>query len=382
ITPTVCSLLGIGVPGHVQGQDLSPYFGEKPPASQERHLYCESLTPTTYDASPLVGVVTNQWKYIQTTRPELYNILDDPGESKNLAEQQAGQTHILQNRLRQILEQTAGADSSSSKIELDEQALKRLRSLGYMAGNIREDFKFDQSGDDPKDLIDFHNFYTSVSDLILQKEYEQAEGLCQKLASQRPQVYHIYVLMASIAREQQDFDRAVLHLKRAIEVRPDVAKLQHYLGTILSEQGKFEEAAEHLQKSLRIDPDQLAVHHELAAVFYRQKKFDQAIVHLSEALRLKPDSVKTVSRLGDAYAEKGNFRQAIGYFQQALDMNPSDGENRSKLAQTLAFQGRHDEAIEQLKNGIGIMLKHGREEDAARLQEQLHVIEGKSIIRE
>ena len=382
ITPTICSLLGVDPPPHVQGKDLSPYFGQKEVVSQERYLYCESLTPTRYDAGPLLGVVTNQFKYIRTTRSELYNIVDDPAETKNFIDQQPNRARILQDRLEQILEQSAGAGSPSSKIGLDEQALKRLQSLGYMAGQISEDFKFDQSKDDPKDLIDFHNSYTSVSDLVLQKEYEQAESICQELASQRPQVYQIYVLMASMAREQQDFDRAVLHLKRAIEVRPDVAKLQNHLGTILSEQGKFEEAAEHLQKSLQMEPHQLAVHHELAAVFYKQKKFDQAIGHLTEALRLKPDSVKTVSRLGDAYAEKGNFRQASKYFQQALDMNPSDGESRSKLARALLLQGRRDEAIRQLKKGIGILVEQGRTNEAARLQEQLDVIEGKTIIGE
>jgi arylsulfatase A-like enzyme/Flp pilus assembly protein TadD len=382
ITPTVCSLLGAESPPHVQGKDLSPYFAQRQVVSEERYLYCESLTPTRYDASPLLGVVTNQFKCIRTTRSELYDIVDDPAETKNFIDQQPNRARILQDRLEQILEQTARKDSSSSKIELDEQALKRLESLGYMAGEISEDFKLDKSKDDPKDLIDFHNTYTSVSDLILQKEYEQAEGFCQKLASQRPQVYQIYVLMASIAREQQDFDRAVLHLKRAIEIRPDVAKLQNHLGTILSEQGRFEEAAEHLQESLQIEPDQLAVHHELAAVFYKQRKFDRAIGHLNEALRLKPDSVKTLSRLGDAYAEKGNFAQASNYFQQALGVNPSDGENRSKLARALLLQDRREEAIEQLKTGIGILQDQRRTDDAARLQEQLHVIEGKSIIRE
>lgn len=358
VMPTVCSLLDVEPPPHVQGKDLSAYFGKKKLARQERYLYCESLTATRYDASALLGAVTNRFKYIQTTRPEFYDIVDDPRETKNLIEQQRQQARILQGQLEQILEQTAHKDNSSSKIELDEQSLKNLQSLGYMAGSVNEDFKLDQSKDDPKDLIDFHNTYTSISDLILEKQYEQAERLCQKLAANRPKVYQIYVLMASIARQQQDFAKAVLHLKRAIEVRPDVAKLPHYLGTILAEQGKFDEAADQLKKSLQIDPDQLAVHHELAAVLYEQKRFDEAISCLTEAIRLKPDSAKTFGQLGDAYAEKGDFREATKYFHKAVDMNPLDGENRSKLARALVFQQCRHEAIEQLKDGLRITCEH------------------------
>ncbi|GAF98152.1 unnamed protein product, partial [marine sediment metagenome] len=265
IIPTVCRLLGVEAPAHVQGKDLSPYFGQNQPSAQNRYLYCESLTPTRYGAAALLGLVTDRWKYIQTTRPELYDIVEDAGETKNLLAQQPHRARILQDRLKQLLEQTVRKDTST-KVDLDEQAIKRLQSLGYVAGDISEDFDFDQSGDDPKDLVDFHNIYTSVGDLVLKKEYEQAEKICQQLALQRPHVYQIYVLMTSIAREQGDLDRAVSHLNRAIEVRPDVAKLQQYLGTILTEQEKFDQAIAHFNKSLQINPSQFMVHHELAAV--------------------------------------------------------------------------------------------------------------------
>jgi arylsulfatase A-like enzyme/Tfp pilus assembly protein PilF len=378
IMPTVCSLLGIEAPAHVQGKDLSPYFDQSPISSQNRHIYCESLTPTRYGAAALLGLVTNRWKYIQTTRPELYDIVEDAGETKNLSAQQPDRARILKDRLKQLLQQTLRKDTST-KVDLDEQAIKRLQSLGYVAGDISEDFEFDQSGDDPKELVDFHNIYTSVSDLVLNKEYEQAEKICQQLTLQRPHVYQIYVLMTSIAREQGDLDRAVSHLNRAIEVRPDVAKLQHYLGTVLTEQGKFDQAAEHFEKSLQLNPNQFLVHQDLAAVFYKQEKFDRAITHLTEALRLKPDSAKTVRRLGDALAEKGNFKQATKYFQQAVDMNPSDAKNHSKLALALKFQGRYEQAAEQLRTGIRIMSESGREDDAAELQKHLELIEDTNI---
>lgn len=378
IMPTVCRLLGFEAPAHVHGKDLSPYFDQSETSSQNRHIYCESLTPTRYGAGALLGIVTDRWKYIQTTRPELYDIVEDAGETNNLLAQQPHRARILKDRLKQLLQQTL-RNEAPTKVDLDEQAIKRLQSLGYVAGDISENFEFDQSGDDPKDLVDFHNIYTSVSDLVLNKEYEQAEKICQQLTLQRPHVYQIYVLMTSIAREQGDLDRAVSHLNRAIEVRPDVAKLQHYLGTVLTEQGKFDQATQHFEKSLQLNPNQFLAHQDLAAVFYKQEKFDQAITHLTKALGLRPDSAKTVRRIGDALAEKGNLKQATKYFQQATDMNPLDVKNHLKLAFALKFQGRYDEAVEQLRTGIRIMSENGRKDDAAELQEYLKQIEDMSM---
>lgn len=39
-----------------------------------------------YGCSSLLGLETGKWKYIQASRPELYDLSEDPGESKNLVE--------------------------------------------------------------------------------------------------------------------------------------------------------------------------------------------------------------------------------------------------------------------------------------------------------
>ena len=85
VVPTICSLMGIDVPPDVVGVNLGGYLGWKQRISGPRHLYCESLTPTKYSANPLRGVVTDRWKYIFTTWPELYDLKKDPQEKHNLA---------------------------------------------------------------------------------------------------------------------------------------------------------------------------------------------------------------------------------------------------------------------------------------------------------
>ncbi|MHC5018472.1 MAG: sulfatase [Planctomycetota bacterium] len=73
ITPTVCSLLNLGLPEPIDGKDLSPYLWRETPESEDRYIYSESLIATKYNASPLLAVTGNRFKYIQTARPELYD---------------------------------------------------------------------------------------------------------------------------------------------------------------------------------------------------------------------------------------------------------------------------------------------------------------------
>ena len=170
IVPTVCSLLGIEQPNHMHGEDLSCYLLEANMPGRERQMYCESFGPTIYKANSLLGVVTERFKYIQTTRPELYDLVKDPHETNNLVSTQPHRARILQDRLKQILERTLRKDSVDNKLQLDDESRKRLESLGYVASSsISEEFEFDQSKDDPKDLIDFHVTNTIVKLYSIQK---------------------------------------------------------------------------------------------------------------------------------------------------------------------------------------------------------------------
>lgn len=146
IVPTVCSMLGIKAPADIQGRNLSEHlFGNKS-WYKERDMYCESLYPTKYNANSLLGIANGRWKYIQTTEPELYNLINDPRESNNLIEQKPQLARILQDRLKQILEQTIREKSAESKLVLDERVAKSLESLGYLSGcSIDEDYEFNQT---------------------------------------------------------------------------------------------------------------------------------------------------------------------------------------------------------------------------------------------
>ena len=104
IVPTVLSQVGAEIPKEVQGVDLSPWLAGRGAGGGARPLYAETVTPTRYyGASSLLGVIVDGWKYIETTRPELYDLRSDPVEAVNLLEREPARADALARTLVAIL---------------------------------------------------------------------------------------------------------------------------------------------------------------------------------------------------------------------------------------------------------------------------------------
>ncbi len=337
IVPTVCGLLGIKPPPQVQGIDLGQYFGEENTSTNQRHIYCESLFPTIFNANSLLGVVTDRWKYIQTTRPELYDLTKDPRESNNLVAIQPHQVRILQDKLKEILEKQVRRDNFDSKLDLDSASIKRLQSLGYISGvPIDENAGFDQSKDDPKDLVDFYNRCTALPNLVNQERYSEGKDLCKQLLAQRPDALMPLLTMGVICVKQGNFSEAIPVLHKASEIQPENTYALNYLGIALGLDKKLDEAANYLRKALQVRPDYAEAHYNLAGILREQKAFEEAIDHYRKALKINPNNAKAHYHLGLTMIMAGQLDGPLEHFREAVRLEPNDWEALNGLARVLA----------------------------------------------
>ena len=355
IVPTVCSILGIEAPDRLQGRDLSGTFEGAEPLGEERPLYCESLLATKYDANPLQGVVTDRWKYIQTTRPEMYDLVENPDETNNVVERRHDQARILQGYLKQILAESDREAGSESRAVLDEAGRRRLESLGYLGGaSVNEDLELDPAKEDPKDLISFHRRLTNALGLIEQERFAEARAACEELLAERPRDPQTHLSLAKIATAQGDFSGAVSYLTEAVRLRPD-ARAHIDLGNAFIQLGRTEEAIGHFEKAIRIDPDS---HHEpyfnLGNALAKRGKVTEAIRNYSEALRVHPGFAETHNNLGFLLLKQNRIEEAIEHLSEAVRIDPDYAEAHANLALALSRQGKTTEAIEHLSEAVRI----------------------------
>ena len=352
IAPTICGLLGIEVPSEVQGMDLSSSFGRKKLPDRSRYLYCESLEPTKYDANSLLGVVTDQWKYIQTTRPELYDLIKDPAESHNLLDSQHKQASLLKGHLTSIVKEQLRKEEADSRFELDEQALAKLRGLGYVGGSVDETFDFNHTKDDPKDLIDFHNLHMVATSHVSKKKYSEAEALCKKQFDQKPDFWGTHFNMALISRAQGNLSEAIKHLQEWVKLKPGHADAHENLAKAFQDQGKIDEAISHYQHALQINPNLAEVHNNLGGIFQSQDKTDEAISHYQHALQINPRLAETHKNLGSILRSQDKIDEAISHYQHALQINPRLTGIHNNLGNMLQLVGKSDEAIRHYQQAL------------------------------
>ena len=392
IVPTIYNCLQMPIPAHIQGEDLSGYFTGTGGAYEDRYLYCESLYATKYGGNSLLAVTNNHWKYIQTTRPELYNLDEDLQETNNLFQERPKQAHLLKEHLKSILEKSFYKEREDAVLILDSEAQERLQSLGYVTSiKVDENFTFDQSREDPKDLIDFHLANAAADGLIVMQEYDEAKDICNRMLEERPHFIEIHRYLGKIAFQEDDmpaavdhyskyldyiadlqkaklieidpkierahielgqaflklekFEQAIVHFNQALQFTPQNLKLHYLIGNALSKVDSFKEASVHYKKILTIDPNSPQVYCNLGAALLRMRKFDAAVASFKQALRLEPGLEEARSNLKVAEEKKKELEGVISTCMESLKQNPNQPDMHSTLGLIFHREGDIEKAV-------------------------------------
>jgi len=370
IMPTVLGYLDISVPEYIQGQDLSAYSPSEGRKRQERYVYCESLIATRYGCNPLLGMVGQRWKFIQTTRSELYDLLEDPDENKNVLATQRDRASLLADKLQEVLKHKATSGIRSSHFELDDAARSNLESLGYVgAGANKNSLHLDEKKLDPKDFISYYEHDQDVIRLMHYKKFDQAKATCREMLSKWPSMANTFFLLGRIAFEEEDFASCVVHnseyVARANKAvagfksdrmvfnpNDPLVMARSMLGKAYQELGEYEKSAESYNSLLHMKPEQPDVHCSIAAAYIELGQMQQAIKHCKEALRFQPDYLRAYGLLGAAHYRLGDYNKSAEQYEALLQSNPNSAQGHSDLAGAYWKLGKRQQAIQHWETAL------------------------------
>ena len=265
------------------------------------------------------------WKYIHAPTPELYNVVDDPGEVVNVASQHPEVMADLREQLRGLIADSSLAvpDGRSATI-LDAETEGRLASLGYLGGSTvgevgDELAGFDElKGPDPKDRIDLRLRF------VMAKAYDIEGRLPEAIAT----------------------------LEKLIQEEPDNPAPAGYLARIRRREGKLEEVVALYGKVLALRPDDWATRLERGRVLGTLGLVNEAVDELQQAAELAPDCAGAHSYLALGLIKQGKLQEAELRFRRALTLNPAHDDACVGLSSVLAARGRAGEASEVLREGL------------------------------
>jgi arylsulfatase A-like enzyme len=129
IPPTILDAVGVSAESNPLSRSLWPRLSERQ-RLDPRPLVAEG---TLYgpERRAIIEWPRKLEMDLSTQQIRVYDLESDPGERADLSQSESAMTRRLEQRLQSILE-AARSDEAAEEIELDEETLEELRSLGYI----------------------------------------------------------------------------------------------------------------------------------------------------------------------------------------------------------------------------------------------------------
>jgi arylsulfatase A-like enzyme/Tfp pilus assembly protein PilF len=390
IFPTVCDVLDIKKPSFLQGISLLPALEGK--KISQRILYFESLYPYySRGWAPLRGFIEKNEKYIDSPIPELYDIEIDFGELNNLAKGKKLESH--KKRLGKIMKDQSNPESEKPRKKVDQEALKKLESLGYISNpniSLKENFGPE---DDIKTLLPNYNKADLTNKLYENDEIslDDAVESLREVITATQQIDIAYKGLALLYREMGRSKDAVDVLKAGIENHPSsyeilrdlvsyLSELEHYqdvislclsnyvvqmdfetdiwnvLGFAYWRTGDLKNAQETYERALSIDDEDPTLLANFGNVYFsyfqktKESNFRKKAIELFEkAVELDPNLAQAYDGLGIASLVSGDLEKAISYWEKVMDIMPSHTNTVYNLSRAYLTKDEKQKALALLE---------------------------------
>ncbi len=376
VAPTILQMAGIHDPIQQQFDSPGLFAGESP------HLpsaaYSETFYPfSSFGWSPLHGLETDKYHYIEAPRPELYGLAGDRAEEHNLIAGQNAVASVLRSQLQQRWRRYESAPSSRA---LDESATAKLRALGYFAYRAPvSQATLQRPLADPKDRLEEFNSILQASDVIEAGHYGEADALLSRIRQRDSSLYVVPFMQGELALRQQQAPQAAQYFQECLQLAPEFDQAMTGLAGALQAQGKSQEAiqwlqkalqrnprnfrawyeigwiqersddyasaGEYLQKALAIQPSFAPAWRDLGMLQYRQQQYSAAATSLRKAIDLGLNQPTLFNFLGICYSRTNRMPQALRSYRQALKLSPDYAEAHLNLG--FAYEQLHNQAAAQ-----------------------------------
>jgi tetratricopeptide (TPR) repeat protein len=275
IAPTLLEVAAIPVPSQMQGQSLLRIA--KASTSADQPVYSRSdLSQRGFGWSPLESWRAGKYLYIRAPKPELYDLVADPGATRNLAQSSKATLDTMAGQLDNFSRRISGDAGKGSSAQLNSAEMQKLASLGYVGLQKSSGASAAVTGTDPKDKV-------AIADKVTD---------------------------AALALEQGKPDRAIAVLTPIVASEPGLYLAEYTLGTALAQKGQHAEAVKHLHKAIELQPDSAWAHYRMGASLLKTGDAKIAAVHLEIAAGRLTRFSSAHLALAEAYEKLGRGEDA------------------------------------------------------------------------
>jgi tetratricopeptide (TPR) repeat protein len=154
--------------------------------------------------------------------------------------------------------------------------------------------------------------------LILHKQYAQAEALLRKLLPQHQNQAELHVMLAYALFRDNKPAESLKEYTRAAQLRHPTAEDLKWVALDYVLLNDYKDAETWMYQSLRMNPKNEMAWYSMGRILYTRNLFKKAQICFQQALKLNPRSVDAENNLGLTYEGLYKWDDAIAAYQQAI----------------------------------------------------------------
>lgn len=349
VAPTLLALTGRPVPAEIDGIPLLGQPGvEKGQAKPARRIYAETFYPRLHLGwSELASLTEDRFHYIHGPTPELFDLVADPAETRNLLDRE----RRVYAALRQAID--AYPRELAAPAAVDEETVRKLAALGY-AGTGRA-----TTGPlpDPRTQRDVLRDLEAAKGAISGERWAAAAEILQGLVARKPDLLDGWFTLALCLEHLDRPEDTLAAYRRAFEISEGDPRYALPVARQLYRMGRLEEAGQHAELAAGeglSDSRSGEAHEILAAVALSRGDADEALARMRRAGKASEAFRRDLGRL---LAERGRTAEALEVLQGAA--GPGGGgaaepATLNTMALALTDAGQHAQAAEVLGRVLAI----------------------------
>ena len=317
------SLRGDGAPEVVLGEAMKPYL--------------------EYGWRPQVMAVDGAIKTIAAGRNEVYDVVADPAETKDLASSttvsRATRTALLDYPVPSL--SPARADAN-----LGEEERRKLASLGYVSAGATPVIRADAPR--PADMTALFEPIEKASGLFVRQEYARAIPLFETILAKDPNNLDAALRLATSHSALGHETAAIRFFERARSLAPQSSDVKLYSALHLALGARWAEAVPALEAVVAESPDRLPALEALARLRERQGRTTEAIVTWQQIHALRQATPLEFVKMGELAMASENTDLAVSSFEKAWAAMGPDFRHNLELGVLYLAARRFEDARDAL----------------------------------
>lgn len=350
ILPTITDYLGIPTPATVEGVDLIPFIQGRV-VNKERNIYSESFySRLHFGWSELRALQNDRFKLIFTPVREIYDLMEDNIEMKNLYDEMAEMDFAkkMEEEMLSILDREDKGSKQKMTASLDPERLEKLRALGYVGVSV-DLSSLDRPLPDIKTKLPTLERFRQVRMMRGEGDNERAISILKKIIEENEYFIDAYIALGIRYSQNRMYKEAIDVFKRALEKAPDQTVVMIDLASTYLKMKSVEDAVPLLRRVLEIDSKNIAALTFLCNLFINAKDYKSARKFAERILKITHSVPIAFLAVGLYHFENGDLERAEERLLEALKLQPDLPDLHLTLAKIYMKKGDKEKALSLLE---------------------------------